>query len=60
MAKIVLHSEQRKRPALGAFNFFAQIGQENTLGNTSTFGITVPLFLKNSIETQSFRTDNDQ
>ena len=34
ITRIVLHSEHRKRPGRGAFNFFAQIGQENILGNT--------------------------
>ena len=36
IAKIVLHSEQRKRPGRGAFNFFAQIGHEKILGKRLT------------------------
>jgi hypothetical protein len=34
MAKMVLHSEQRKRPGLVALSFVEQMGQLNTLGKT--------------------------
>ena len=40
-ARIVLHSAHRKRPAWGAFNFLAQMGQEKIFGNTLSCGVSM-------------------
>ena len=39
-AKMVLHSEQRKRPERGAFNFLEHTGQVKIFGNMPVVGTT--------------------
>ena len=46
MARMVLHSEQRKRPGLAALSFLLHMGQENILGNTEAVAVWSPAWKK--------------
>ena len=46
MARMVLHSEHRKRPGLAALSFLLQIGHEKILGNTDAVAVWSPAWKK--------------